>query len=383
MNWPFRKKKKYYALTGDLNGSLLAEIQKGGRKEPVLTLLGVTSGISVTDKTNIHRLLSQVATIPEGEISLALPLSFFATKNITLPSMPKEAIDQALPFHLSKVIDQPLNDLLYDWQITQHLKNQIVVTAYLFPRAIHTVISKAFHEKRLELTSFECDVFAAFSLLDIQGRLKEEEASLCLIIWSNSVSIAVYEKRVLSVARSVSLGKPDTPFSPDQQATGTIQQRPVEAAPPPPTPPSPRAGYIDDSEMDAILMNFDILKQDTGKTGRKGTRATQSPTPSPLEMETDFFADAQATMTPAAWSDYLNHIILEVVRTRDYYASVAKGKSIRNIYVGGAGDCFEELQQLAQASLNLTFERLARDGDLPDNCPETYGTICVGTGARW
>ncbi len=369
------KNKNRFALVGDTQGSVLTEISRSARKEPILSMLGNTHGVAVTNKASMHRLLSRVPETSQGELSMALPLSFFTTKNITLPAMPRDAIDQALPYHLAKVVDQPLKEMLYDWQISQRLKGQLVVTVYLFQRNSFEMFRRELAEKKLELTWFESDVFAAFGLLDRQGRLRAGESSLCLLIWNRSISIAIHEKNVLTVVRSVPLARPKTPYSADsvrQEAT-TGADRTMKAAPP---LPAPGKEFIDDSAMDAILLNFDILKQSSSGQA-------------PADRKTDAAPGKNRPLPPsgapdtATWYNYLQQISLELIRTRDYYGSVVKGSPISQLFVGGADDFFKELQEVTRSSMDLASEPLLREEQLPADCPPSYGAICIGTGARW
>ncbi|MCF6289431.1 MAG: hypothetical protein L3J03_00280 [Desulfobacterales bacterium] len=371
----FLKNKKMFALAGDTGGAILAEITRSAQKEPILTMLGNTNGVAVTNKTSMHRLLSRVPETSQGELSMALPLSFFTTKNITLPAMPREAINQALPYHLAKVVDQPLKDLLYDWQISQRLKGQLVVTVYLFQRKSFEMFRRELGEKKLELTFFESDVFAAFGLLDRQGRLRTGKSSLCLLIWNRSISIAIHEKNVLTVVRSVPLARPATPYSAAavrQSATAG----PAQTITPPPLP-APGKEFIDDSAMDAILLNFDILKHGSTDPAPADKKAGAAPGDN---------GPGTATSDPVAkgtWYDYLQQISLELIRTRDYYGSVVKGSPVSQLFAGGADDFFKELQDIVRTSMDLAVEPLLGEEQLPAGCPPSYGAICIGTGARW
>ncbi|OGQ94089.1 MAG: hypothetical protein A2521_05470 [Deltaproteobacteria bacterium RIFOXYD12_FULL_57_12] len=377
MNWFARKKKRYFAIAGDATGALLAEISKGPQKQPVISALASAEGVAVIDKTCVHRLLSQVPETLQGQVSLALPLSYFATRNITLPIMPKEAIGLALPYHLAKAIDQPLRDVVYDWQTTQRQKNQQIITAYVFSRSTFEMLRQELAKKQLELTWFESDVSAACALLDRQNRLRDGEAALCLSIWANGISIGVHEDRVLTVVRAVSLKQPGTPY------TETITRDELAtAATAPQKPPPPDQGYIDDREAEAILLNFDILKQTEKTGGRQSLNLAASPALT-MEKLPEHPPGPTAEASPVAWSDYLNQINLEIIRTRDYYASVVKGAPIRQVFVGGAGDFLAELQEIARISIEMNLEPLLRDEILPDKCPPSYGAICLGTGARW
>ncbi|MCX5865127.1 MAG: hypothetical protein NTW42_08680, partial [Deltaproteobacteria bacterium] len=91
---------------------------------------------------------------------------------------------------------------------------------------------------------------------------------------------------------------------------------------------------------------------------------------------------AFATMDSATWSDYLHKIPLEILRTRDYYASIQKGATIRNIFVGGADAFWIELTENSNNLLGVQCKSLTATTGSPD-CSPLLHVLALGTGARW
>ena len=84
----------------------------------------------------------------------------------------------------------------------------------------------------------------------------------------------------------------------------------------------------------------------------------------------------------ASWADYLHRIPLEILRTRDYYASVQKGTTIRNIFVGGADAFWSELTESSNNLLGVQCKSLTATTGGPD-CSPLLHVLALGTGARW
>jgi len=400
MNVPFLSRtKRYFAMTGDVSGAVLAELVPGARREPILRILASSRKTTITYQADLQKLLAPVPGPLKGNVAVALPLSLFTTRNITLPIMPREAIGQALPYHLAKVSDQPLQDLIYDWQITHFEKNNLKLTVYLFSASTFKMMRQELAVKQLELAYLECDVFAACALLERQDRLSAEDASLCILLWSDSISMAIYEKGKLTVVRSLPLGQPETPYSAEELAVelempaaavaetepAADEEKPAGELPPEP-PPKPDASYIDYDETVSILASFDIVHggyvkdaaaQNEAAALPKSFELVSAPPPEPKpEPE-------PASGPLSSWVDYLNQINLEAVRTRDYYKSVVKGAPVRQIFVGGADEFLDDLRALVHGATDIKIEPLSLTDYRGGDCPPSFGAICAGTGARW
>lgn len=374
MKLPFST-KSHLALTGDSESTMLAEISKAPSGGAQLHILAQTDS-AVTAEVTLPRLLAGSGNL-HGRIAMTLPLAFFEVITISIPVMPDGAVGKALPYHLAKALHRPLNEFIYDWQITGRFKDRLQVTVYLFPAGVFHKIRREFARKQIELSFFEPDVFAAFTFLFQEKMLPPNEAALCVLLWQDSISLAVYEKGRLPLIRTVNAVQPQGEIS-------LNQPRDIEL---PASPESPEAADDlliladdlprNDEHIDtaSLLADFSVL---TAKEGaRTGTGATPSPASAAQPPP-----DETAAPESLTWPDYLHKIPLEILRTRDYYASVQKGAAIRNIFVGGADGFWTELAESSNPLLGVQCASLTATAGGPD-CPPLLHVLALGTGARW
>jgi hypothetical protein len=365
MMWPYRR-KRHFALTGDSGQTALAEVRRSQTGIPSLRLLASVEG-NIHEEVTIRRLLAAVTESLRGQVSLALPLGFFEIVTASLPAMPDMAVGKALPYHLAKAVDRPLQDFIYDWQITKSLKDKLQVTAYLFPAKTFHDLRRELARRHLETVFFEADVFAAFAYLAREGRLKPAECTLGVLLWPEEVSLAVYEQSNLLLVRTVALHQPRKSHG----ATGEPERR----------EPLPPAGAVDEGEApsgremlplasDSILAGFNLFSPAEEEPGEALRQEPVSPLP------------AEQSSGDSDWSTYLQAVNLEIIRTRDYYASVIKGQPIRKVVIGGGEECWDRLEELAGSSLGIPVQPLIRTNMVP-NCPPLLAAIALGTGARW
>ena len=363
MIWPFGK-KRYLALTGDSRCALLTEVSRTPSGDALPRLLARTDN-PITSDVALPRLLAAAGDV-RGLVSLSLPLAFFETATVTLPSMPDAVVGRALPYHLAKAIHSPLDNVVYDWQITGRQKDRLQVTVYLFPAGIFQKLRRELLRKEAQLAFFEPDVFSAFAYLGQGKSLPLEDATLCALIWPDSVSLAVHEKNRIPLARVVREEQPSIAFQTEpleeEIALPTAEKEEEliileeESSPEPPSAASSR-------DADSILADFAILS------------AGASPTET-LEEKT------RSTASPGSWPDYLQRIILEIMRTRDYYASVQKGASVRNIVVAGANGFWPEFAAQARELLGTEPVPFASPAATTDDHP-LLDILARGAGARW
>ena len=374
MKLPFNT-RKHLALTGDSQGTMLAEVLKGPSGTAQLHLIAKTDS-PITAEVTIPRLLAGVGNL-HGRVSMALPLAYFEMITTSIPVIPDGAVGKALPYHLAKALHRPLNEFIYDWQITARFKDRLQVTVYLFPAGMFHKIRREFTRKQIDLSFFEPDVFAAYTFLFQEKMLPPNESSLCVLLWQDSISLAVYEKDKLPLIRTVNVLQP--------QGEINFQSPANIALPLSDDLPRPADDLLildqdqphSDEQIDtaSILADFRVLP--SKEAARPGTESTPSPntaaTPSsPEEAATDI----------ATWADYLHRIPLEILRTRDYYASIQKGTAIRNIFVGGADAFWTELTESSNNLLGTQCKSLTATAGGPD-CSPLLHVLALGTGARW
>ncbi|MEW6593273.1 MAG: hypothetical protein AB1413_00205 [Thermodesulfobacteriota bacterium] len=346
--------RRLFTLTSSENACFFGEVTRSAVGTPALTIHARTD-TPITSEVAAPRLLSTISTL-RGEVSLAVPLHFLEIVAIALPAMPDGAVGKALPYHLAKAVSRPLSDYIYDWQIVERHRDRLQVTVYLFPAARFQSLRAEFARKHLTIKYMEADVFAAFALLARENRLRPDTATLCALIWNNSISLAVYEKNLLTLVRTVSATKPQGAPTPGHGEEPSRPPAPLTES----TAPATRHP-LDSGEEDSLLAGFDIL-----------SGATAAPSPA---------APDDAPPMDTSWADYLQHIGLEIMRTRDYYASVVKGGAIKRAVVGGAEAFWPALQRWGRTSLELELEPLTTLPETAD-CPPMLQAIAIGTGTR-
>ena len=368
MKLPFSA-KKYLALTGDNESTMLAEVSKAPSGAAQMHILAQTDSSIIEDVT-IPRLLAGAGDL-HGLVSMSLPLAFFEVITTNIPIMPDGAVSKALPYHLAKALHKPLNEFIYDWQITGRFKDRLQVTVYLFPAGIFHKIRREFMRKQIKFSFFEPDVFAAFTFLFQEKMLPPNEAALCVLLWQDSISLAVYEKGKLPLIRTAKAVQPHGEIS--LQPAINIEL-PSSALPEPADDvlildeeAQPR--FDEHIDSDSILADFCVLP--SKESAQTGTQSSPSAAAPPQEE-----ADS------ADWSDYLHKIPLEILRTRDYYASIQKGTAIRNIFVGGADAFWTELSESSDSLLGVQCKSLTATTGGPD-CSPLLHVLTLGTGARW
>ncbi len=343
--------KRLFTLASSDNACFLGEVTRSSVGTAALTIHARTD-TPITSEVAAPRLLSTLNNL-RGEVSLAVPLHFLEIVTIALPAMPDGAVGKALPYHLAKAVNRPLSDFIYDWQIVERHRDRLQVTVYLFPAAQFQVLRSEFARKHLDIKYLEADVFAAFSLLARENRLRPDTATLCALIWKNSLSLAVYEKSLLTLVRTVSATQPQgTPAHNKNDQPTTPHEGPSLTA---------LDHHLDSGEVDSLLAGFDILSG-----ADSAQRAAAAINTAPVDT---------------TWADYLQHIGLEIMRTRDYYASVVKGGAIKRAVVGGAESFWQELQRWGRTSLELELESLTTLPETAD-CPPMLQAISIGTGTR-
>jgi hypothetical protein len=371
MKLPFGA-KRYLALTGDSESTMLAEVSRTSSGAAQLHILAQTD-TAITMDVTIPRLLAGAGNL-HGRLSMSLPLAFFEVITTSIPVMPDGAVGKALPYHLAKALHRPLNEFIYDWQITGRFKDRLQVTVYLFPAGVFQNIRREFSRKQINISFFEPDVFAAFTFLFQEKMLPPNEAALCVLLWQDSISLAIFEKGKLPLIRTVKAAQPQGEIS---------LQSPLDIE----LPSSPLPELADDllilDEEDqphndehidtaSILADFSVLtSKEATRPGAEGSSSINAAS-GPSSEEAD----------SATWSEYLHKIPLEILRTRDYYASIQKGAAIRNIFVGGADAFWTELSESSNNLLGAQCKSLTATTGGPD-CSPLLHVLALGTGARW
>ena len=371
----FRSRKHSYFLCGGRGHAYLGE---AGGPLAHCTLLAEAEG-SCADPAVVARLL-QEARPSAGGASLALPLHFFQTVNVAIPVMPDEAIGRALPYQLSKAVDKPIGDFVYDWQVSRRQKDHIQLNVYLFPSVLFHDLRKEFAQHQIEVAHLEPEIFAAFAYLDRNHRLADQDAALCAVVWPESLSFAVCEGGRLVLCRSVDLAQPEDGYQPRAELPAGFPATPVveEEAPPAETPPPAPAASPEGN--DSILAGFDIFGLADTPPAPPAVEAA-GPTDLLLELQKEL---GTAELPPAPpppsvsspWEEYLDHITLETLRTRDFYSTIIKGRTIRSYFLLGAEAFLDPLRASLKKSIGEDIAPVCDPSG--DDSPLV---LAIGTGA--
>jgi len=343
-----------------------------------LRVIAATEGPPDQEIT-IRRLLSSVPD-QRGTVAVTLPLNFFQVITVEIPPMPEEAIRRALPYHLAKTMAQPLPEFIFDWQLTRRHSDRLEVTVYLFPASSFQMLRRELARKQLELKYLEPDVFSAFAYLEMTGKLAENEAILCTLIWPGYSSLAIFKQGRVVLVRSIPLNQPQSLFQGDLKASDhRPEPKPAERT------DSREATVGDRSRQESenteillgdshqgILADFSLSTKED-----KDHLVPPGPTSPPQEQP----AADTLIMTEVSWSDYINNLGLEIIRTRDYYGLILKGSGISQLFVGGGEVFFGELSLVTETAMHLTPLPLQERPGLND-CPAPFEPLCLGAGAR-
>ncbi|MEA2082983.1 MAG: hypothetical protein U9O82_01830 [Thermodesulfobacteriota bacterium] len=373
------RRKKFYVLAGDTKISVLAELTRTSSL-PAHRIIATAQG-QLYEESTIKSLLS-AKSMPKGDVAVALPLSSFETVNFPLPPMVESSVGKAVPYHLGKAISTPLNQHIYDWQITSRRKEELQITAYLFPVKSFDLIRENLKTGQLEIKYLEADVFAAFAYLSQDQRLTPKETSLCVLLWPEDISLAVFDKGSLTLVRTVATPKPDLTYGEVPEPEGeTLEETPEEPE------PETKSSLMADSEVDSILKGFDLYGGGIDKEPDNSLSANNG---DDLSLSLERVEEVAAPPAPkpaipaprvSTWPDYIQNVGLEIMRTRDYYSSIIKGDPIKKVVVGGAEDFWEDFLEMTSKTVEIDIEPLAR-ATLEKVCSSSLAAVCIGAGIR-
>ncbi len=235
-----------------------------------------------------------------GHLRVCLPLFAFETATIDLPLTSREAIGKVLPYHLGKILSRPLGDFVFDWQIVRKQKDSARVSVFLLPAMLENGLKQALSDTRVSLARIEPDIFSLFAYAGMVSLLPEKDSILALIVHDNFIVQGFYENGKLRLVRELKLPVPAAPFD-----EGCVNS----------------AGDIPFNNNDDILSAFALYTPE------------QEHTP-PAE---------EPAVSCAPWREYFEQVNLEIIRGRDYYASIMKGAPTVRVILAGDGGFIEPL----------------------------------------
>jgi len=386
--WPAHKKTRY-ALCASETDVLLADVHVG--KKGLYSVRSLSSSSRAQgDEIAVNRLFAGTAR-KKAQVALVLPLSSFEIISVTVPSVNREAVAKLLPYSLAKILDAPVSDYIYDWQIVQSFPERQELTVYLYPAAMFKKFQQELYRRQVELTWFEADVFSACSYLELSGLTQGRGAILCILVWQSSISMAVFEQERITLVRSVDLHFPEDSYldgesagdtavdvghgsgqavmdvdetASGSKAEGATELPEVEAFEPVETR---KAAAFD--EVEDVLAEFCLLQDQDERAVIKSASESAAGV-----VETE---GAGGQRGQRAWQGYLQDIILEILRTNDYNISVLKGKPLDRVFVGGADFFYSGLERLIKGSISVQVEQfppLKVDAD----CDQNLAALCIG-----
>lgn len=330
-----------------------------------------------------------------GEVALVFPLSAFDIVNVSVPPVGRESVGRVLPFTLSKVLQSPIQDYIYDWQVAQTFKDRQELAVYLFPVSLFNRIQQDLLSRQKEITWFEPDVFAASSYLELTSHPALERTALVLLVWEDSVSISVYENETITLVRSVDMVLPSG--SPGQEAIDREQQRKevealqeaeekakrendgyeliLDVEPSAATEMSDtleiQADPFHSEKSDTILAGFDLFQQEQDTVT---AAAHKDEAPESSLISTPTIPEQKSYDT---WLKYIQNLVLEIVRTSDYHRSVLKGNRVTDVIVGGAQGFYNELEEAIREGHPIELHPFPA-GEIEAECKAEMAAMAIG-----
>lgn len=364
MSWR-GKGKKTYALVGSMHKTLFAEQRVAGAINP--EFLDVISSVQqgIDAEGAVSRLLAN-RRMSQGDVCISLSLQQFEIVNLSINTIPDEAVGKVIPFHLSKSLAGSIDDFIYDWQITKHGKSRLAISVILFPRAAYLRLCQELQKYKLTCKTLEPDIYSAAIFLEQSRRIGPEDVSVVVIVWSNSISVGVYAQEKFAMIRPIILQQPDEPYPVPGQDKSSIDDKQGIAGEVSSGESQPARGDIfpDVPPADDILADFLIPTKQEGE--------------SPLAMAQPEDEIEQESQPENPWQEYFNQIRLELMRTRDYYNSMIKGDAIRKVFIGCEAELFNEMQPILSEALEIQVASLTEEMEEPQ---QSDVCLALGVGA--
>ncbi|MBC8318325.1 MAG: hypothetical protein H8E41_10505 [Desulfobulbaceae bacterium] len=205
---------------------------------------------------------------------------------------------------------------------------------------------------QLQITHFEPDVFSALSYLDQERRLTPHAPVMCVLLWKNSLSLAVYNNNMVSMVRTIMTNQPSEDSSSQEEHIPADITENVEAD----TEPPELTFYTESDDSGTSLLadfNLSIASEDSSPAFEM----------QPASSDTTELPEKEINIPPSqsydfSWKKYLAEINLEIMRTRDYYSSVLKGGTIESIIIGGCENNWDQLRDTLTLSSEFKVEQL-------------------------
>jgi Tfp pilus assembly PilM family ATPase len=352
MQWPFTKNNSRYGLAGDLSRALLTAKNQSPTGTTTATPLG-WADCPLSEAKSVHQVMINL-TNSSGDVAISLPLDQFEVLPLAVNKVPKEVIAKILPYHIAKVLDEPLSDFIYDWQVVKELKDSLQLNVFLFPAKMFQKLRTTLGHYNLSLTTLEPDVFSACAYLEARNNFQADQATMIALLWPQSISIAIYDKETVVLTRNVKLGKPHLDqVNKDQHESPEIEMMDEDVRSESVAETSEQESIFEPNH-DTLLENFLIQtrKEEDGKP------APEFSNPTAAEQDISNGPPVIPQTAEQGLPAYSNQVSLELMRTRDYFNSVVKGNQVKTVFVGGGEDIWQTLSPDLQNSLGINVKHL-------------------------
>jgi type IV pilus assembly protein PilM len=154
----------------------------------------------------VHQLFEKgaVGTISSRRVACTLPTSHTFSRQMKVPLLNHEAIQEAIRLEAEQYIPIPINGLYLDYEVTHQDEKGMELLLVAVSKNIVDSYFQLFEALSLEPVAFEPSISAASRLIQLQGDAGEQPAVL-VDIGSVTTDIAVFDKTLL-VATTVSSG---------------------------------------------------------------------------------------------------------------------------------------------------------------------------------
>ncbi len=358
MQWPFTKNTNRYALVGDRSRALLAVKNQGATGISTATPLGWADS-PLSEAKSVHQVMANLSN-PKGDVAISLPLDQFEILNFAVNKVPREVVAKILPYHISKVMDEPLSNFIYDWQIVKELKDSLQINVFLFPAKMFQELRNNLGHYKLRPTTLEPDVFSACAYLESRNLIQGEEATMIALLWPKSISIAIHDKENMVLTRNVRLKRPQPDHGDEDHHESTKVKIAAEALPPESIDQPSQPGSLFEPSPDDLLANFLIETRRGEESLAAGLvdPAQDDQRDEPESFNAPLESQPHTPTTAQNWPSYIHQVSLELMRTRDYFNSVVKGNQIKTVFVGGGEDAWQSLSAEVENSLGIKVAHL-------------------------
>jgi hypothetical protein len=386
IDWPTHKKTRYALCAGETE-VLLAEVHLGKKGFCSVRSLS-SSSRGQGDEIAVNRLFAGIAR-KKAQVALILPLSSFEIVSVTVPSVNREAVAKLLPYRLAKILDVPVTDYIYDWQVVQSFPERQELTVYLYPAAMFKKFQQELCRRQVELTWFEADVFSACSYLELSALSQGSGAILCILVWKSSISMAVFEQERITLVRSLDLHFPADPYLDGELAGDTavgaghdsgqaalaveeiVSGSQAETA----LPPVEAFEQVETENYSIFTDEEDVLAEFSLLQGGQGGPVIESVSEGAARQAEEDGAEGKRGQRQ--WQGYLQDIILEILRTNDYNVSVLKGKPLDRVFVGGADFFYNGLERVIKGNMSVQVEQFP-PRQVDADCDQNLAALCIG-----